>query len=403
MPFAAVPDYLGDDFKAAAPGHRFYLYFPVWSRGPKGTLTIQDRDKARAVEQILPLNDNDKATLAALAARQQAMADARARTSGPVLWQLPAKTVAPLTTGLGLEHPLENGFAFLNPYGLPYLPGSGIKGVLRAAARELRDDEPETGWTDELIDTLFGPETGDNEENTRRGALIFWDALPVIHGNRLTAEVMTPHQGHYYEGKAPPHDSGQPNPILFLAIPPGSTLNFFVDCNRRLLPESFTDDDAWQKPLRAAFEYAFDWLGFGAKTAVGYGHLEIDTRAEQDRAEQQAERAAEQAKQSAIDEATQNLAEDAAQLVRRRENTDDWSNNGVFLDAMEEWLAALPGEQLSPAAWDIVAEEMGERFKGDILADPDATNGKKQKPKYSGRQKILAKNLLAIQPKDHSG
>jgi CRISPR-associated protein Cmr6 len=33
------------------------------------------------------------------------------------------------------------------------------------------------------------------------------------------------------------------------------------------------EGNCWQQLLRAAFEHAFAWLGFGAKTAVGYGSM----------------------------------------------------------------------------------------------------------------------------------
>lgn len=295
MAFAAVPNYLGEDFSTAPPGHRFYLYFQIWSQNHAGTLTIKPADKPHAVDRILNLNPGDQKTMQALAKRQQAMA-------GDHVWQLPTRTVAPLTTGLGMEHPLENGFAFLNPYGLPYLPGSSIKGVLRQAARDLAADK-EAGWNQSLIDRLFGPETQD-DDNAHRGALVFWDALPVLPGDSLMTEVMTPHQGEYHEGKAPPHDSGQPNPILFLALPPNTRLNFFVDCDRRFLDPAMTATD-WQQPLREAFEYACDWLGFGAKTAVGYGHLEIDTKALQARQEEQAERQVQAQKQAELEQQMQ--------------------------------------------------------------------------------------------------
>src|SRR5690625_7299883 len=71
--------------------------------------------------------------------------------------QLDAITTAPFATGLGNEHPTENGFAFLNPYGLPYLPASGVKGVLRQAARELASgDWGESDWSGDYINTLLG-------------------------------------------------------------------------------------------------------------------------------------------------------------------------------------------------------------------------------------------------------
>ena len=33
MGHAAAPAYLGDDFSEAAPGHRFNLYLPLWTKG----------------------------------------------------------------------------------------------------------------------------------------------------------------------------------------------------------------------------------------------------------------------------------------------------------------------------------------------------------------------------------
>ena len=91
---------------------------------------------------------------------------------------LDATAIAPFTTGLGNEHPLENGFAFFNPYGLPYLAGSGVKGVLRQAARELASGQwgNEHGWSADkqfeirvngkslaisMLDALFGLESQD--------------------------------------------------------------------------------------------------------------------------------------------------------------------------------------------------------------------------------------------------
>lgn len=64
------------------------------------------------------------------------------------------------------EHLLENGFAFLNPYGLPYLPGSGVKGVLRQAAREV----DKKSWAVEAIIVLFGQD--DNNLDAAPEALL---------------------------------------------------------------------------------------------------------------------------------------------------------------------------------------------------------------------------------------
>ena len=149
---------------------------------------------------------------------------------------------------------------------------------------------------------LFGRETPDGDGDHVRGALSFWDALPQIPGDTLAVDIMTPHQSHYYQKRqdrksgdsTSPHDSGAPNPISFLTLPPGTGFAFHVVCDQahleRLAPD-LAHDLRWQTLLTAAFEHAFEWLGFGAKTAVGYGAMQVNERARQQRAQAQAEAA----------------------------------------------------------------------------------------------------------------
>jgi CRISPR-associated protein Cmr6 len=352
MPIAAVPAYLGTDFNEASPGLRFGMYLRLWGVNRRSQELLwttydlgyevrgqqrQEREvkyenKGSALADAKKLYERDKDTMSALAARQAALA---ATVPADSLLRLEATAVSPFTTGLGNEHPLENGFAFLNPYGLPYLAGSGVKGVLRQAARELASGVwGEThGWSAEknipllqgegsrrkpvlddrkqpvmlsIIDVLFGLESRDGEAEHVRGALTFWDVIPQIAGNSLMVEIMTPHQGHYYQakpepnrndrrahnewlkstaGSISPHDSGQPNPICFLTVPPGSTFSFHVTCDmthlKRLAPDLLEPGPdggrpRWQTLIQKAFEHAFEWLGFGAKTAVGYGAMETE-------------------------------------------------------------------------------------------------------------------------------
>lgn len=295
---AAVPDYVGQDFSDAPPGHRFGLYFDAWDQQWK----IPASEKREALKRLAPLNTNSQKLLNHLRARQKAVAD----LLGDSVWRLPAQSTSPFMTGTGMEHPLENGFAFLNPYGLPYLPGSGVKGVLRRAVELLAAGEfgDRQNWDADAIDALFGnePQSGDTETARNRGALMFWDVLPELAGNSLKVEIMTPHYGDYYQGNTTPHDSGQPNPIVFLALPPNSRFEFFVQCNRAALPESLRS--TWQALLESAFQHAFDWLGFGAKTAVGYGQFPgdaIDEARVQRESEMREQRKAEEAKQAEME------------------------------------------------------------------------------------------------------
>lgn len=171
----------------------------------------------------------------------------------------------------------KTDFVLSQSYGLPYSPGSGVKGILRRAAELLAVGEfgDQQHWTPVTVDALFGKETepADTETARNRGALTFWDVLPELAGSRLMVEIMTPHYSDYYQGNTTPHDSGQPNPIVFLALPPNSRFEFFVQCNQAALPESLRNN--WQTLLETAFQHAFDWLGFGAKQQWVMGSLII--------------------------------------------------------------------------------------------------------------------------------
>ncbi|ABM61416.1 type III-B CRISPR module RAMP protein Cmr6 [Halorhodospira halophila] len=313
MSRAAVPAYLGEDFREAAPGHRFALYLSVWDQQWK-------KQRGGAIEELLKLNDDDRKRLGALIERQRRLLQHEESAQPGSTLNLPATSTSPFTTGLGMAHPLENGFAFLTPYGLPYLAGSGVKGVLRQAARELAEggefEDPGRDWDWPEIEALFGSPGEDEGGVTgrRRGALNFWDVFPEPgRGQDLAWEVMTPHQGSYYQdatGQTAPHDNGAPVPIYFLGIPAGSGFRFHIQCNRALLrqtgptllePAGEDGDRArWQVLLETLFAHAFEWLGFGAKTAVGYGALSIDEKTRRHEAEAREKIRAEQARKEQL-------------------------------------------------------------------------------------------------------
>lgn len=282
----AVPHYVTqhDAFVDCPPGHRFSLYFDGWNE----RWEIPEGEKANGLRRLLRLGAA-AALLARLRERQAALVEGLASECFLVL---DAVSTSPFATGLGNEHPIENGFAFLTPYGLPYLAGSGVKGALRRAAEDLR-------VTQKLIDVLFGPEdpatNGGSplpEAQRRRGALVFWDSFPEPKGGELVVEIMTPHYSDYYQGRSSPHDAGQPNPIPFLAVPAGSRFRFVVTFDPTFVPPDASPLD-WKEVVRNAFAHSFALLGFGAKTAVGYGALTFDEAAEEERAKRRQKHAEE--------------------------------------------------------------------------------------------------------------
>lgn len=282
MANAAVPRYLQSALKSATdvpPGHRFNLYFPTWE---DQTYKLTETGKSDGLRALASKNTFCSKLIDQLRLRQ--------KESLPIdssCWVLEAKSVAPFATGLGLAHPLENGFAFLNPYGVAYLPGSSVKGVLRQAARNLIEGGG-SNWSDERIylsgslelsmrDVLFGLEPVDESRVHFRGVLTFHDVIPQLKDDKMGIEIMTPHQSHYLQNSERPHDSRQPIPIKFLVVPAESSFNFVITCDLiRLNKIAKPMLETWSDSLTELLRFAFDWIGFGAKTAVGYGAMTPD-------------------------------------------------------------------------------------------------------------------------------
>jgi CRISPR-associated protein Cmr6 len=87
---------------------------------------------------------------------------------------------------------------------------------------------------------------------------------------------MNPHYGTYYDRNesSGPVETESPNPIKFLAVKEGCT--FVFRCF--LLPHqdkqgvnTFTEED--RETVHKMFQRAFTGLGFGGKTAIGYGRF----------------------------------------------------------------------------------------------------------------------------------
>lgn len=324
---AAVPQFL-KDFDDAAPGHRFGLYYAGWN----ADFSKPKSGAADVLKEICKLPAHSRDLLAAIATRQQRAAEA----APDAVHSLPRIAASPFATGLGNEHPLENGFAFLTPYGLPYLPGSGVKGVIRKAAEELASGEwgDAQGWDENAIRALFGPgeEDPDRDDNPSQGALRFWDVFPQPPESSrnekplLAIEIMTPHHGAYYQGLHGPHTSEQPVPIPFLAVTAGSRFPFYVECHAGRLPENLCE--TWRALLDAAFAHAGRWLGFGAKTAVGYGRMRDDENAV-----------------AALRDKREKKEKEAREAEERAQREKELATLSPFERSIQEILAARPKDQ----------------------------------------------------------
>jgi CRISPR-associated protein Cmr6 len=173
---------------------------------------------------------------------------------------IPLFTQTRLVVGLGLPSPIETGFLFDRLTGCPYLPGSSVKGLLRATARLVQQGElaGDKDFWDENLERIFGPEISPGS-TPRTGEAIFYDAFPT-RWPILEVDVLTPHYGKYYREDVAPGDWDNPVPVAFLAVAAGTPFHFYIRAK---------EADCGQ--LKALIATGLDWLGIGAKKSAGYG------------------------------------------------------------------------------------------------------------------------------------
>lgn len=189
---------------------------------------------------------------------------------------LKAKLKSPLITGIGETHPHEISMVFDHNLGIPYIPASGIKGIVRFAHTLSLLFDKDGNFTDKYIEEEKGKEViKENNEKTsipqlfgtqeKRGRVIFLDVYPEKMPD-LHIDIMNPHYGDYYSDdkhKTPPGDYLNPVPIKFLTVAKDTVFMFraLVDKDGAGLPEK----------VKGALRKALTEEGVGAKTAVGYG------------------------------------------------------------------------------------------------------------------------------------
>lgn len=225
-----------------------------------------------------------------LLAEKNARLDAVATTYQQIGFKeirIEAALESPLVVGLGGEHPTEKGFKFDWNLGIPFIPASSLKGVVRLAflvnkLNELQDlEEAKQFWQavvggllPDMACNLFGCGVVGKEQEACRGNVLFMDAWPKTMP-RLKAEIMNCHYPDYLNSKADrgPTEDQQPNPQKFWAVDThddkGKPL-FFV-FRVLLSPKA----QQLESEFVAALRSALNEHGLGAKTAIGHGRFSI--------------------------------------------------------------------------------------------------------------------------------
>ena len=250
---------------------------------------------------------------------QKSLWESKLREAGidpAVLDELRLTTKSRLVVGLGDESVYETSIRLHRNYGVPYIPGSALKGTAkhysiyrlvddnRSKLREKFGEEdffklagiiqnelekPEESEV-KFLKTLTFKLNGNNIdfEDLRKilgtqsfeGAIIFFDAFPVPNELKdksiLELDIMNPHYQPYYSAsekdlkknvEKAPSDWHSPTPIFFLTVPKGVKFQFAI---------APRDEDGIMLLNKAKLILisALREFGVGAKTSLGYGRFE---------------------------------------------------------------------------------------------------------------------------------
>lgn len=168
-----------------------------------------------------------------------------------------AHTSGRLVVNLGADSVLEANIALHHTYGVPYIPGSALKGLAAHFAHQSLDD-PLWKKGGQAHEIMFG-------NTNSAGYVTFFDALYIpsdVRGQKaLYKDVMTVHHPEYYQqGNVPPADYDKTSIIPFITAH-GS---FLI---------ALTGPEAWVDKAFEILEMALEKEGVGAKTSSGYGRM----------------------------------------------------------------------------------------------------------------------------------
>lgn len=214
----------------------------------------------------------------------------RAMTEGAARFTMVSRSR--MIVGLGGKGALEFGITLHPVTGLPYIPGSALKGLCRnyalyyiAEKSGISLDPAQVKNTSEIANQLDEQLTGIKDYRLKvhpeyaamyrnlfgtqaeAGQCVFYDAvISRVPESLFAVEVMTPHFRKYYEsgGKDAPHDADDPNLITYIAVNAGITFEFAIGKRHGLVTSQIGD-------ARDLLRLALGKMGIGAKTAAGYG------------------------------------------------------------------------------------------------------------------------------------
>lgn len=184
------------------------------------------------------------------------------------------RTKSRLIIGLGRDTVLETGITLQHTYGVPVLPGTGLKGLCAHYCHTVWGAEnPAFQEGGELHKTLFGT-------TESAGWVSFADAWmkpeSIATSSGLLRDVITPHHqawnsGLGKRGENPAHgpsDEDDPIPVTWMSVKGAFTVAYGLDLER-LDPQYAKLKDL----VGGLLVQALTKWGIGGKTSSGYGRM----------------------------------------------------------------------------------------------------------------------------------
>lgn len=302
---------------------------------------------------------------------QRAFDRLRARTAvGPGYRRvLLATSLSPVICGMGERTPGENGLTLHPVYGVPYLPGTSLKGILRAwvLSQAWGADWQEGGAH---FCTLFG-----KGGHAGSAAVVdILDALPIPSANLFTLDVLTPHHAEYYKGSSAPLGWEGPNPVQFLAAAKGVRYRVVVE-----------GDPAWVGKVAEWLMLALAERGVGAKSRAGYGRFACELLA----ADHRDERAASERNAAARLTKTEQAIIDFMKCSKEEQigTIETWLLREPATGPMSGLLSAPP--DATPKEWLDVVRALGVKFEVRVGWDKRLTNKKADEKKKEKTRRLI--------------
>jgi len=195
------------------------------------------------------------------------------RSQGYKVKKFKLKSVSGLCIGMGRDSAIENGITLERNLGIPIIPSSSIKGVVRSYVTLYGTEKEQS-----KINKYFG---SDDEQNPKPGEVDFLNAYMIadvkdykvdikdykVDIKAYKVDIINNHFPDYYSdqnAKTPPNDWFNPIPVYFIRISEEKIFEFTI----------IGQDDEILSEVQILIEKAFKEVGVGGKTSVGYGRME---------------------------------------------------------------------------------------------------------------------------------